>query len=235
MKPMESMDKRRPVLTAQPKRRRLLSHVFAMALASATLLPGCASVRTPSVGGNTILVVGDSLSAGYGLQPGTGWAWLLEPRLSAEHFKARVINVSVSGETTVTGRAKIEGLVNQHKPTIVVIELGADDTFSGMPLSTTQSNLSFMIRTAQQVGAQILLISVRVPSRYGPTYEADFERVFGDLAESSGSALVPNLLDRVSNAPDAKQLFQRDNVHPNEQGQPILLANVWSELRKLLK
>lgn len=229
------MDKKRSVVVAEPRRWRLLSLCSAVAFALAMVLPGCASIRTPSVDGNTVLVVGDSLSAGYGLQPGTGWVWLLEPRLSAEHFKAKVINVSVSGETTVTGRAKIEGLVNQHKPTIVVIELGADDTFSGLPLRTTQSNLSFIMRTAQQVGAQILLISVRVPSRYGPAYEADFERVFSDLAVSSGSALVPNLLDGVSNAPDAKQLFQRDNVHPNEQGQPILLANVWPELRKLLK
>jgi acyl-CoA thioesterase-1 len=235
VKPLELMDNSLPDLVAKPLRRRLLGHAFAAVLVAATLLPGCASVHTPSAGGNTILVVGDSLSAGYGLQPGTGWVWLLEPRLSAERFKARVINVSVSGETTVIGRSRIEGMVSQHKPSIVIIELGADDTFSGLPLSTTESNLSFMVQTAQQAGARVLLIGVRVPSRYGLAYEADFARIFSTVAASTGSGLVPNLLDRVSNAPDANQLFQRDNVHPNEQAQPILLANVWSELRKLLK
>lgn len=211
---------------ADGSRRALLA-----ALTAAALLHGCASVRPA----DTILVVGDSLSAGYGLQPGTGWVALLEPRLAAEQRKARVVNVSVSGETTVTGRSKIEGQVSRYRPTIVVIELGADDTFDGVPLATIEGDLRFMVGTAQQAGARVLLIGVRVPSRYGPSYEAQFGQVFSTVAESTGSALVPNLLDRVSNAPDANQLFQRDNVHPNEQAQPILLANVWPELRKLLK
>ena len=135
----------------------------------------------------------------------------------------------------MTGRSKIESLVSQHRPTIVVAELGADDTFNGLPLATTEGNLRFMVRTAQQAGARVLLIGVRVPSRYGSGYETEFGHVFSTVAKSTGSALVPNLLDRVSNAPDANQLFQRDNVHPNEQAQPILLANVWPELRKLLR
>lgn len=198
---------------------------------AALLLPGCASVRPA----DTILVVGDSLSAGYGLKPGTGWAWLLVPRLLAEQLPAKVVNVSVSGETTVTGRSKIEGLVSQHKPTIVVIEMGADDTFDGVRLATIESDLRFMVRTAQQAGARVLLIGVKVPSRYGSAYEAEFTRVFSTVAASTGSALVPNLLDRVANAPDVAQLFQADNTHPNEQAQPILLANVWPELRKLLR
>jgi acyl-CoA thioesterase-1 len=208
-------------------RRALLAALAGAAL----LLAGCASVRPA----DTILVVGDSLSAGYGLKPGTGWAWLLVPRLLAEQLPAKVVNVSVSGETTVTGRSKIEGLVAQHKPTVVVIELGADDSFDGVRLATIESDLRFMVRTAQQAGARVLLIGVKVPSRYGSAYEAEFARVFSSVAASTGSALVPNLLDRVANAPDVAQLFQADNTHPNEQAQPILLANVWPELRKLLR
>lgn len=214
----------------ESSRRALLA-----ALAFAALLPGCASVPHVSGAADTILVVGDSLGAGYGLQPGTGWVWLLEPRLSAEHLKAKVINVSITGETTVTGRSTIADLVSRHRPTIVVIELGADDTFTGVPLATTESDLTFMARTAQQAGARVLLVGVKVPSRYGASYDAEFARMFSTVAASTGSALVPNLLDRVSNAPDANQLFQADNVHPNEQGQPIMLANVWPELRKLLR
>ncbi len=208
-------------------RRALLAAFTGAAL----LLPGCASVRPA----DTILVVGDSLSAGYGLKPGTGWAWLLVPRLLAEQLPAKVVNVSVSGETTVTGRSRIEGLVSQHRPTVVVIEMGADDTFDGVRLATIESDLRFMVRTAQQAGARVLLIGVKVPSRYGPAYQAEFARIFSTVAASTGSGLVPNLLDHVDNAPDVAQLFQADNTHPNEQAQPILLANVWPELRKLLR
>jgi acyl-CoA thioesterase-1 len=207
-------------------RRALLA-----ALAATALLAGCASLRP----GDTILVVGDSLSAGYGLQPGTGWAWLLVPRLSAEKFEAKVVNVSVTGETTVTGRTKIEGQVSRYRPTIVIIEMGADDTFTGVPVATIESDLMFMTRTAQQAGARVLLVGVQVPSRYGAAYDAQFARVFSTVATSTGSSLVPNLLDKVQNAPDVAQLFQADNTHPNEQGQPIMLANVWPELRKLLR
>ena len=208
-------------------RRALLAALTAAAL----LLSGCAALRPAT----TILVVGDSLSAGYGLQPGTGWAWLLVPRLSAEQLVAKVVNVSVTGETTVTGRSKIEGQVSQYLPTVVVIEMGADDAFGGVPLATIESDLRFMVQTAQQAGARVMLVGVKVPSKYGPAYQAAIERIYSAVASSTGSALVPDLLDRVANAPDVAQLFQADNTHPNEQAQPILLANVWPELRKLLR
>ena len=216
-------------------RSRVARFALLAALAVAALVAGCASVGPGGARGATILVLGDSLSAGYGLQPGTGWVWLLQPRLAGEQLRANVINVSVTGETTVTGRSRIEGLVSRHKPTVVVIELGADDTFTGLPLALTGSDLRFMVRAAQQAGARVLLVGVRVPSRYGSTYQADVARMFTDVAASTGSALVPNLLERVANAPDVNQLFQQDNMHPNEQAQPILLANVWPELRKLLQ
>ena len=217
-------------------RRALLAALTAAAL----LLSGCAALRPA----DTILVVGDSLSAGYGLQPGTGWAWLLVPRLSAEQLVAKVVNVSVTGETTVTGRSKIERQVSQYRPTVVVIEMGTNDAYGGVPLATIESDLRFMVQTAQQAGARVMLVGVKmpsklvgvkIPSKYGPAYQAEFERIYSAVASSTGSALVPNLLDRVANAPDVEQLFQADNTHPNEQAQPILLANVWPELRKLLR
>jgi acyl-CoA thioesterase-1 len=208
-------------------RRSLLAALTVAAL----LLPGCASLRPA----DTILVVGDSLSAGYGLQPGTGWAWLLVPRLSAEQIEAKVVNVSVSGRTTVTGRSNIEAQVGRYRPTVVVIEMGADDVFDGVPLTTVESDLLFMVKTAQQAGARVLLVGVKVPSKYSPAYQAEFARIYSAVAASTGSALVLDFLDRVANAPDVAQLFQADNTHPNAQGQPILLANVWPGLRKLLR
>lgn len=216
-------------------RRRSWLGMALAAVVATTLLPGCASDREGPLAGQTVLVVGDSLSAGYGLQPGTGWVWLLEPRLAAEQVRARVVNVSVTGETTVMAQPKMEGMVKQYQPSTVVIELGSDDTFGGIPLSTTSQNLTAMVKTAQAAGAQVLLIGVKVPSQYGSTYQAEVAAMYGSVATTTGSSLVPNLLARVADAPDANQLFQKDQIHPNEQAQPILLANVWPELRKLLK
>lgn len=223
-----------PLALARTGRRRWLGHALAVVVAAA-LLPGCATDRSPTSHGQTVLVVGDSLSAGYGLQPGTGWVWLLEPRLSAEQVRAQVFNVSVTGETTVTAQPKMAGLVRQYQPSTVVIELGSDDTFGGVPLSTTSQNLTSMVKTAQAAGARVLLIGVKVPSQYGSTYQAEVAAMYRSVASTTGSSLVPNLLAGVSDAPDADQLFQKDQIHPNEQAQPILLANVWPELRKLLK
>ncbi len=210
--------------------------MLAAALALAALLPACTTPVAPVAAvGDTILVTGDSLSAGYGLQPGTGWVWLLAQRLQAERPAARVVNASISGETTATGRSRIAQLLRQHRPTVVVIELGADDAFGGIPLPTTTANLAFMARAAQQAGARVLLVGVRMPGRYGPAYAHQFSSMYVTVAAATGSALVPNLLEHVDNAADPAALFQADNIHPNEKAQSILLANVWPELRKLLK
>jgi acyl-CoA thioesterase I len=234
MRALASVNRGGPAPGVLPLRRHLLGHALA-ALFAVSLLPGCASPCTPAEGGDALLVVGDSLSAGYGLQPGTGWVWLLEPRLAAEQVRARVVNVSVTGETTVMAQPKMEGMVKQYQPSTVVIEMGSNDTFGGIPLSTTSQNLSAMVKTAQAAGAQVLLISVKVPSQYGATYQAEVAAMYSSVATTTGSSLLPNLLAQVTDAPDADQLFQKDQIHPNEQAQPILLANVWPELRKLLK
>jgi acyl-CoA thioesterase-1 len=184
---------------------------------------------------DTVLVVGDSLSAEYGLKRGSGWVALLEEKLQAEKRVVTVVNASISGDTTAGGRARLAALLRQHKPTIVIIELGANDALRGLALETTQQNLLAMTRAAQKTKARVLLIGMQVPPNYGGAYSEAFAGLFPQVAKTTQSALVPFLLSNVADIADTSQLFQRDRIHPNESAHPIILANVWPELRKLLK
>lgn len=182
----------------------------------------------------TILVLGDSLSAEYGLRRGTGWVALLAARVQAESIAARVINASISGDTTSGGRSRLPALLKQHKPRVVIIELGANDALRGLPLPMTKDNLSQMTRQAQQSGAKVLLIGMQVPPNYGSDYTNRFASLFAEVAHERKAANVPFLLKDVADADDPTRLFQSDRIHPTEQAQPILLANVWPVLRKQL-
>jgi len=184
---------------------------------------------------STILVVGDSLSAEYGLRRGSGWVALLEQRLAAEAVGARVVNASISGDTTAGGRARLGALLAQHKPTHVIIELGGNDALRGLPLQQTEDNLARMAQDARQAGARVLLVGMQVPPNYGTAYAERFAGLFEKVARAQQSALVPFLLKGVADADDPTRLFQNDRIHPREEAQPIMLANVWPELRRLLK
>jgi len=183
----------------------------------------------------TILVVGDSLSAEYGLRRGTGWVALLERKLAAEAIVARVVNASISGDTTSGGQSRLGALLKQHQPTHVVIELGGNDALRGLPLQMTRDNLDRMTVAAQQSGAKVLLVGMQVPPNYGADYAQRFEAVFASVAQARKAALVPFLLKGVADGPDALRLFQADRIHPKEEAHPIMLANVWPELRRLLR
>lgn len=182
-----------------------------------------------------ILVVGDSLSAEYGLKRGSGWVALLEGRLAQEKIKARVVNASISGDTTSGGRARLPALLAQHKPTHVVIELGGNDALRGLPLSGTQDNLAQMAQAAQKAGARVLLVGMQVPPNYGSDYTRRFSEVFAKVAQQHKTALVPFFLQGVADVPDARALFQADGIHPRAEAHPRMLDNVWPELKKLLK
>jgi acyl-CoA thioesterase-1 len=194
-----------------------------------------ASLPTPSDPGLTVLVVGDSLSAEYGLQRGSGWVALLQQRLAAEKRAVTVVNASISGDTTSGGRSRLPALLKQHRPGIVVIELGGNDALRGLPLEMTEQNLLSMTQAAQKSGARVLLLGMQVPPNYGSAYSASFAGLFPKVARVSKSPLVPFLLKGVADIDDASPLFQRDRIHPNESAHPIILGNVWPELRKLLK
>nr|WP_231960318.1 arylesterase [Tepidimonas fonticaldi] len=181
-----------------------------------------------------ILVVGDSLSAEYGLARGTGWVALLERRLQEGRRTARVVNASVSGDTTAGGRSRLAALLERHRPALVVLELGGNDALRGLPLETTRDNLRAMIRASRDAGARVLLLGMDMPPNYGERYRAQFRAVYTDLAREEKVALVPFFLAGVADGPQAAALFQDDRIHPNERAQPILLDNVWPQLQRLL-
>lgn len=182
-----------------------------------------------------ILVVGDSLSAEYGLKRGSGWVALLEQRLAREKIAGKVVNASISGDTTSGGRSRLPGLLKQHQPTHVVIELGGNDALRGLPLGMTEDNLSQMTQAAQKAGARVLLVGMQVPPNYGSEYANRFSGLFEKVAKKHRAAVVPFFLRGVADGPDALKLFQRDRIHPTGEAHPVMLDNVWPELKKLLK
>lgn len=181
-----------------------------------------------------VLVVGDSLSAEYGLRRGSGWVALTEEKLRAEKVPARVVNASISGDTTSGGRSRLPALLREHRPAVVVIELGGNDALRGLPLSMTRDNLTFMARSAREAGARVLLLGMEMPPNYGARYAQEFKDVFSTVARAEKAALVPFFLKGVADGPDPLALFQSDRIHPNEQAQPVMRDTVWPELRKLV-
>lgn len=209
-------------------RRNVLGHCTALAFAAAGLGANAA-------GRQVILVVGDSLSAEYGLERGKGWVSLLEQRLVTDKLPAAVINASISGDTTSGGRSRLPALLKQHKPTLVVLELGANDALRGLPLAMTRDNLQTMARAAKTAGAKVLVVGMQVPPNYGRQYSDDFSALFQSVAKAENAGLVPFLLKGVADAPNAEAMFQADRIHPREQAHPIMLANVWTGLKPLLR
>ncbi len=182
-----------------------------------------------------LLVVGDSLSAEYGLARGQGWVALLDKKLAQEKLDWQVVNASISGDTTSGGRSRLAALLKQHQPRLVVIELGANDALRGLPLDMTQANLAHMAGEAKKIGAQVLIVGMAMPPNYGRAYGEKFRGLFADVAKAEGAALVPFLLAGVADVARAEEQFQADGIHPNAQAHPRMLANVWPALRPLLK
>lgn len=180
----------------------------------------------------TVLVVGDSLSAEYGIARGAGWVALLEQKMKTEKIDAKVVNASISGETTSGGKARLPALLGQHKPDIVVIELGANDGLRGLPVPSAEANLRAMIAAAQAQKARVLLVGMRMPPNYGRAYTERFFGMFQTVATSTKSPLVPFMLEGVADKP---ALFQQDRLHPTAQAHPIILNNIWPTFEKMVK
>lgn len=181
-----------------------------------------------------VLVVGDSLSAEYGIARGSGWVALLEQRLVSAGLAATVVNASISGDTTSGGRSRLPGLLSRHRPAVVIIELGGNDALRGLPLTATRENLAQMARAARQAGARVLIAGMQVPPNYGSAYARDFADVFVKVAQAERAALVPFLLAGIADGPDATALFQADRIHPTAAAHPRILDNVWPVLRPLI-
>jgi acyl-CoA thioesterase-1 len=180
----------------------------------------------------TVLVLGDSLSAEYGLARGAGWVALAEKKLKDEKIDAVLVNASVSGETTSGGRTRLPALLAKHKPALVVIELGANDGLRGLPVKAAEANLRAMSETATKAGAKVMLVGMRIPPNYGRDYSEQFFAMYGALSKEFNAPLVPFMLDGVA---DKTALFQPDRLHPLAQAHPTILANIWPVLQKTIK
>jgi acyl-CoA thioesterase-1 len=224
------------VVGLKVSRRAWLAHFTAVAAVSAAALSGAspfgahAAVATQS----KILVVGDSLSAEYGLERGSGWVNLLAHRLAQEKLPATVVNASISGDTTSGGRSRLAALLKEHRPTHVILELGANDALRGLPLSMTQDNLAEMAHEAKTSGARVVIVGMQVPPNYGRKYSDDFSALFAAVAKKEGAELVPFLLKGVADVPGSDKLFQADRIHPRAEAHPTILANVWPVLKPML-
>ncbi len=182
----------------------------------------------------TLLVVGDSLSAEYGLPRGSGWVALLDKKLTEEKRNLRVVNASISGDTTFGGHSRLPALLKQNQPRIVIIELGGNDALRGLSLDATRANLTWMVQQARQAGARVLLVGMQMPPNYGADYARRFSALYTDVARTEKAGLVPFFLHGVADVPDPTRLFQPDRIHPIAEAHPIMLGNVWPELKKLL-
>jgi acyl-CoA thioesterase-1 len=194
----------------------------------ACMLCAAASAHSAS---KTLLVLGDSLSAEYGLARGSGWVPLLEKRLQTDKLDVKVVNASISGDTTSGGRARLKPLLDKYKPDVLVLELGANDALRGLPLAATEDNLRSIIESAQKIGAAVLLVGMQIPPNYGGEYAARFAGLFPKLAKAHKLPLVPFFLAPLIERPD---LFQSDRLHPTAEAQPLLLNAIWPKLQPLL-
>ncbi len=185
----------------------------------------------PVQAARTVLVFGDSLSAGYGLPQRTGWVTLLEKRLAAGGYDYKVINASISGETTVGGKNRIEGVLRKHKPDILLLQLGANDGLRGARINDIRRHLSAIVTASQRRGTKVVVVGMRLPPNYGAQYADGFQSIFAEVARQHGAVLVPFLLEGFA---DERRLFQHDGFHPKREAQQLMLDNVWPALEPLL-
>ena len=180
----------------------------------------------------TVLVLGDSLSAEYGLARGTGWVALLDQKLKAQKIDAAIVNASISGETTSGGLTRLPALLTQHKPEVVVIELGANDGLRGLPVASAEANLRSMVTLAQKNKARVMLVGMRMPPNYGRAYTDKFFGMYKEVSTELNAPLVPFMLEGVA---QEASMFQADRLHPLATAHPIILANIWPTFSALIK
>jgi acyl-CoA thioesterase I len=205
--------------------RSLAGVVLALALGTPM---GTVFAQQPS---RTLLVLGDSLSAEYGIGRGTGWVSLLSKRIDADNRPYAVVNASISGETTSGGLNRLPDLLARHSPAVVLLELGGNDALRGLPIATVESNLRQMVRLSKAAGARVVVAGMMMPPNYGRAYAEQFAAVYRRVADSEKAALVPFLLEGIGERPE---YFLPDRIHPNATAQPLILENVWPVLSKVL-
>lgn len=203
-----------------------------MAAAEAAAAPAAAATTAADKPGRAILVVGDSLSAEYGLRRDSGWVSILDRRLADEKTGYQIHNASISGDTTSGGLSRLPAALAQYQPEIVIIELGSNDALRGLSLTMTEDNLSKMVALAQEANASVLLLGMQIPPNYGRPYAERFRGLFASVAQKHDAALVPFFFEGIATD---KAMFQPDGIHPNEKAQAILEENVWAHLAPILQ
>jgi acyl-CoA thioesterase I len=206
----------------------MLALLKKLALGALLALSAASAYSAPK----TVLVLGDSLSAEYGLARGSGWVALLEQKLKAEHLDANIVNASISGDTTSGGRTRLPALLARYHPQIVVIELGANDGLRGLPVATAEDNLHSMVQMAKKNHARVLLVGMRMPPNYGRAYTDRFMSMYKQVSTETKSPLVPFMLEGVADKPE---LFQQDRLHPLASAHPTILANIWPKFSALIR
>jgi acyl-CoA thioesterase-1 len=179
-----------------------------------------------------ILILGDSLSAEYGIPRNAGWVSHIQKKITSNQYPHQIINSSISGETTIGGLQRVEALLKESNPQIVILELGANDALRGLSLEQTKTNLEKITLTSKKSGAKVLILGMKIPPNYGKDYSQKFENLFLELGKKHGAIVVPFFLEKIATDPE---MFQNDRIHPNEKAQPILANTVWPSLQKLLK
>ena len=205
-----------------------------MGLSVATSFAQNTSTQTPTQAPK-VLIVGDSLSAEYGLTRGTGWVDHMAQQAQRESTPVQLINASISGDTTSGGVTRLPSLLKLHQPQVVIIELGGNDALRGLDMNLTQSNLLTMIKASQATGAKVLVIAMQVPPNYGANYLKQMSMAYEKVSKSTGAALNQQFLKGVADDPDPLKWFQADRIHPNEKAQPLMMKNVWPQLKKMLQ
>ena len=178
-----------------------------------------------------ILIVGDSISASYGINPKSGWVNLLANKITQEKIPYQVINASISGDTTINGVNRLPALINKHKPDIVIIELGGNDGLRGIQINVIQNNLERMIKTSRINGAKVLLVGMKIPPNYGRRYTQSFHQIYLNLADKYSISLVPFMLEGIGGQ---ASLMQADGIHPTAKAQPLIVETVWKSLSLML-
>lgn len=196
-----------------------------------------AQMRTPTTPTQTpkVLILGDSLSAEYGLTRGTGWVDQMAQQAQRESVAVQLINASISGDTTSGGVTRLPSLLKIHQPHVVIIELGGNDALRGLDMNLTQANLLTMINASQATGAKVMVIAMQVPPNYGANYLKQMSAAYEKVSKTTGATLNQQFLKGVADDPDPLKWFQADRIHPNEKAQPLMMKNVWPQLRKMLQ
>jgi acyl-CoA thioesterase-1 len=206
-----------------------MSKIFALLL---MMTIGCTTGCNLATAAETLLVFGDSLSAGFGIAVKQSWPSLLDERLQQEKLPYTVVNASISGETTAGGLSRFPAALKQHRPAVVILALGTNDGLRGLPLAEARTNLTQMVQAAKSTGARILVAGMRLPPNYGPDYTRDFNALFATVAKQEKIALLPFLLEPIATDDTS---FQPDRLHPTAAAQPKILDHVWPSLKPLLK